>query len=237
MKTSYRPVFDLKSGDAAEFVRVCRDHREIVIQGDGGNLQVVRSDDLTLLLQIRADFAVFPGSEVVERMGLKRKEQVLEQRQALLSVSIALCTRPKLCLNHRACPDILSGNALQSDFDHATGVFEMMNLNTGINEVGHHQVSRFSMGNSAGASKGSGPHSSAILRSQPFGQPFAVNSVSSGHRGLGTSNSFSTSFSSAALWSGGRVSRRWSSFMARVLTGENYAHDVQFASHQKGGAA
>lgn len=60
------PVFKHQPGRPAEFGRVMSHQRQSVCQGDGGDHQVVRSDQMAGSVKIRAQIAVLFGRGVVK---------------------------------------------------------------------------------------------------------------------------------------------------------------------------
>ena len=234
MKTSHRPVFDLQTGHASEFIHIARHQGQTMMIRDGSDFEVVRADDLACLLEGESDAGILVSSEVIKRQRHMLKEGCLKRFSSFFRVPITVGTCPKLSFHDRTKVDVLRLHSAYALLNDPTRIFEVMYPSAGVQEVGHHQSSRISSTPWSGRSKGSSPQS-AWMRSQwPTGQPFASRSTGAGSV---VCNKAATCFSSAALWSGGRLSRRWSSFMARALMPAFYEAFPLFATHQKGGAA
>jgi len=100
------------------------DEGQAVGEGDGGDEQIVRPDDLAASLERIADLGVAVSRSIVERQRTERAECLLDPCHALVTFFVLPCSVQKFGPHHRAHGDFLSGRPTQARCNRRVGVFQ-----------------------------------------------------------------------------------------------------------------
>ena len=72
------PIVQSERGNSAELASIVRHQRQVVVKGNRGNLEIVRSDHLSIPFERASDLGTLRCAGIVEREGRKRRKKYVE---------------------------------------------------------------------------------------------------------------------------------------------------------------
>jgi len=211
------PVLDSQSGNSGEFRHVSSDYRQVMYQGDRGNLQVIRPDHAAPPLEVVADARIDIGASIIKGQRNKFAQQALHTRFPLNRICIFLRPNEQLCPDRRTTGHFAKVFAAESIKKHAFAPLQNLDPHVAIKKVGHFHS--FAGGN--GSSSGRSNSMSAIqpMNSATSGIRRFISSMLGSCLGPSTSEiAARTRDSSTRAFSGSKRSKVRSNSMAIVLT-------------------
>src|ERR1043166_9314543 len=185
--SAIRPIVDTQPWHSIELL-VGTNESQPVCPGNGSDLEVVRTNDPALKLQVVPDLGIMLGGRIVERERCEGRKEQMQRAPPPLAVAIFLGTMPQFRLDHSAEENVRYRVRPKLSFKFPTGILQQGNPDVRVRQEGHYHASRFSDSPWGGRSNGSPPNSAAMRAKKSGGkrgdgmEPFWVSTSSKASR-------------------------------------------------------